>query len=113
MLADIDSLKFSGLDSMYSRNALNDVNSNFLGIQTVYGYYRDTVAKYAPAADSLYRARMDSASANLPITANGFYSLIAHNKAWYESTYLYPLDSALAQVARVVATADSINNKPQ
>jgi len=111
-LADIDSLKFSGLDSSYSRNSVNDVYSNFTGIKTVYEFYRDTVLKYSSGTDSLFNTRMDAAWNNMATTPSDFYTLAAYRKAWYGTTYLYPLDSAVVQVARVIAHADSLNRMP-
>lgn len=98
MLADIDTVKFSGLDREYSGNSMNDVFSNYTGLDTVYGYYSDSVYRYSPAIDSIFKARWKSAWENMPADSNSFYTM---NKQNYDSLYLHPLEDAVKQVATV------------
>ena len=99
MLADIDSLKLSGMDSAYSNNSFNDIFSNFTALDTVYGYYRKSVLLKSPAADSVLRA--DVQAARMALMQAG--SLTTLDKTHFRTAYLYPLDSAVAKVEHILA----------
>jgi hypothetical protein len=98
MLADIDSIKLSGYDRAYSDNSYNDIFSNYNGLDSVYKYYQPIVKNYSPAIDSIFTERLQAARQALQ-TADSMENV---NKQAYRSQYLYPLDTALKQVANIV-----------
>jgi len=99
MLADIDTIKFSGLDSAYSNNSYNDILSNYTGLDSVYSYYQSTVRQMSPATDSLFVTLLLRAR-NAVLTAG---SMAAIDKPNYRIQYLYPLEDAVKKAAQIVA----------
>lgn len=98
MLADIDSIKFSGYDTAYSNNSYNDIFSNYDGLDSVYGFYRSIVQDSSAATDTMFTSRLNSAR----IALQNAGSLAALNKSVYRTNYLYPLDTAVKRVAQAV-----------
>jgi hypothetical protein len=98
MLADIDSIKFSGLDSGYSKNSYNDIFSNYNGLDSVYSYYQSIVRDSSAATDSLFTSRLNSAR----LVLQNAGSLAALDKNAYNTGYLFPLDTAVKRVAQVI-----------
>jgi hypothetical protein len=98
MLADIDTVKFTGKDEGYSGNSGNDVFSNYTGLDTIYSYYADSVYNYSPVIDSTLKARWKSAWDNTPTDSSRFYAMDRKN---YDSLYLHPLEDAVKQIATV------------
>jgi len=97
MLADIDTIKFSKADSLYSRNSVNDIFSNYEGLDTVINYYYQANSTTLQASDSVFNLRYQAAWNAMLQDSASFYTNF--NKQAYETGYLYPLDTAVAHVA--------------
>ncbi|HZV12009.1 MAG TPA: hypothetical protein VFA55_02255, partial [Candidatus Kapabacteria bacterium] len=98
MLADIDSIKFSGLDSVYSKNSYNDIFSNYNGLDSVYSYYQSVVRDSSVTTDTLFTGCLQRARVALQNAG----SLALLDKNVYNTGYLFPLDTAVKRVAQVI-----------
>lgn len=98
MLADIDSLKLSGLDIQYANNSVADAINNLDGMDSVYAYYKVKVQTASPSADTLFVNRLSSARTMLQTAV----TLPNLDKASFRTNELIPLQSALKTVANAL-----------
>ena len=98
MLYDIDSIKLSGADKLYSNNSFNDAINNLNGLDSAYSYYKGLVKKSSPGADSMFVAEL----AATRLTLQNAGSMDALDKNAFRTQVLPALVSALRQVAAAI-----------
>ena len=100
MLADIDTLKFTRLDSSLSRNAVSDVFQNFAGLDTVINYYLPpgNVPDSLKHVDSVFTNAYQNAY-NAWLTQSQVFYTSQFNAGQFNTQYLIPLESAIIAIA--------------
>ena len=100
MLADIDSLKLSRLDSNYSKNSVNDVLSNLEGLDTVINYYipRNNPPAAFVGVDTAYVNAYTKAWNAWEANVSNYYSSSFDPHTQFAVPYLYPLETAVTNI---------------